>query len=89
MLFRGPDLCSNGRRRHSAHAVRENISGYLIEMGGIAVDIGQHAKDIVLLGAQYNAAKLADEDEAMDEFHCNRLVYGPPVAPHSRHRRRR
>jgi phosphate transport system protein len=38
-------------------------------MGRIAVNIGYDAKDVVLLGDPDKAAKLADDDDAMDELH--------------------
>lgn len=38
-------------------------------MGRIAVNIGYNAKDVVLSGDPDKAAKLADDDDAMDELH--------------------
>jgi hypothetical protein len=38
-------------------------------MGRIAVNIGYDAKDVVLSGDPDKAAKLADDDEALDELH--------------------
>ena len=38
-------------------------------MGRIAVNLGQNAKDVVLSGDPEKAAKLADDDDAMDELH--------------------
>jgi phosphate transport system protein len=62
-------VAQTARRRHPAHAIPDNISGYFLEMGQIAVNIGRQAKDVVLSGDPAAAAKLADEDDAMDELH--------------------
>ena len=62
-------VAKTARRRHPAHAIPDDVSDYFAEMGGIAVDIGHNAKDVVLSRDPYKAAKLADEDDAMDEIH--------------------
>ena len=38
------------RRRHPERAIPDGVSDYFAEMGRIAVDIGQDAKDVVLSG---------------------------------------
>ena len=62
-------VAKNTRRRHPAHAIPDDVSDYFAEMGRIAVNIGYNAKDVVLSGDPDKAAKLADEDDAMDELH--------------------
>jgi phosphate transport system protein len=57
------------RRRHPAHAIPDDVTDYFAEMGRIAVNIGYDAKDVVLSGDPDKAAKLADDDDAMDELH--------------------
>lgn len=57
------------RRRHPDHAVPEDVNGYFAEMGRIAVDIGNDAKDVVLSGDLAKAAELDDDDDAMDYLH--------------------
>jgi phosphate transport system protein len=62
-------VAKTARRRFPAHAIPDDVSGDFAEMGRIAVDIGHSAKDVVLSRDPYKAAKLADDDEAMDEIH--------------------
>jgi phosphate transport system protein len=57
------------RRRHPTHALPEEVNGYFAEMGRIAVSIGHSAKDVVLSRDPDKAAKLADDDGAMDALH--------------------
>ena len=57
------------RRRHPTHAIPDDVTDYFAEMGRIAVNIGYDAKDVVLSGDPDKAAKLADNDDAMDELH--------------------
>jgi phosphate transport system protein len=38
------------RRRHPAHAIPEEVDSFLAEVGRIAVDLGDTAKDVVLSG---------------------------------------
>jgi phosphate transport system protein len=62
-------VAKTARRRHPAHTIPDDVSDYFVEMGRIAVNIGHNAKDVVLSRDPYKAAKLADEDDAMDELH--------------------
>jgi phosphate transport system protein len=57
------------RRRHPAHALPEELKGYFAEMGRIAVDLGNKAKDVVQSGDPCMAAQLRNDDEAMDHVH--------------------
>lgn len=62
------------RRRHPAHAVPEEVNGYFTEMGRIAVDLGSTAKSVVLSADAERAARIRDDDQAMDELH--RRLFG-------------
>ncbi|HEY2504738.1 MAG TPA: phosphate signaling complex protein PhoU [Mycobacterium sp.] len=64
-------VAKTARRRHPAHAIPDDVTHYFADMGRIAVNIGQNAKDVVLSGDPDNAAQLDDEDDAMDELHCH------------------
>jgi phosphate transport system protein len=65
----GLHVAKTARRRHPAHAIPDDVSDYFAEMGRIAVNMGYNAKDVVLSGDPDKAAKLADDDDAMDELH--------------------
>jgi phosphate transport system protein len=57
------------RRRHPAHALPEELKGYFAEMGRIAVDLGNKAKDVVQSGDPREAAQLRTDDDTMDKLH--------------------
>ena len=57
------------RRRHPDRALPEQVNGYFAEMGRIAVDLGNSAKDVVLSGDPERAAQISRDDVAMDELH--------------------
>jgi len=57
------------RRRHPDPALPEEVNGYFAEMGRIAVDLGNSAKDVVLSGDPEQAAQIRSDDDAMDELH--------------------
>ena len=57
------------RRRHPAHALPEEVNGYFAEMGRIAVDLGNTAKDVVQSGDPRKAAQLRHDDDAIDDLH--------------------
>jgi phosphate transport system protein len=57
------------RRRHPGHVLPEEVIGYFAEMGRIAVELGNSAKDVVLTGDPYQAAQIRHEDDAMDDLH--------------------
>src|SRR5215211_2322540 len=57
------------RRRQPDHAVPEDVNGYFVEMGRIAVDVGNDAKDLVLSGDVAKAAELDEDDDAMNQLH--------------------
>jgi phosphate transport system protein len=57
------------RRRHPGRALPEEVIGYFAEMGRLAVELGNSAKDAVLTGDPYQAAQIRHQDDAMDELH--------------------
>jgi phosphate transport system protein len=57
------------RRRHPEHALPEEVNGYFAEMGTIAVDLGNSAKDVVLSRDPEEAAQISRDDDAMDQLH--------------------
>lgn len=57
------------RRRHPAKALPEEVNGYFAEMGRIAVSIGAAAKVVLETRDPERAARLREEDEAMDDLH--------------------
>jgi phosphate transport system protein len=57
------------RNRHPAHALPEELKGYFAEMGRIAVDLGNKAKDVVQSGDPHEAAQLRDDDDTMNNLH--------------------
>jgi phosphate transport system protein len=62
-------VAKTARRHHPAHVIPDDVRDYFAEMGRIAVNIGRDAKDVVLSGDLEKAARLADEDDAMDDLH--------------------
>lgn len=62
------------RRRHPEHAVPEEVSGYFAEMGRIAVDLGNSAKDVVLSRDVEQAAEIEQDDEDMNHLHRQLFV---------------
>lgn len=67
------------RRRHPAHAIPEEVNSFFAEMGRIAVDIGNAAKDVVLSSDPGKAAQLDHDDDAMDDLH--RRLFGVLMDP--------
>ncbi|MGB3772230.1 MAG: phosphate signaling complex protein PhoU [Rhodococcus sp. (in: high G+C Gram-positive bacteria)] len=57
------------RRRHPQHALPEEVNGYFAEMGRIAVALGSSAREVLETRDPDRAAKLREEDEAMDDLH--------------------
>ncbi|MCV7032616.1 phosphate signaling complex protein PhoU [Mycobacterium sherrisii] len=71
------------RRRHPAHAIPDDVTGYFAEMGRIAVRTGGEIRDIVLSSDPDRAATLADKDDAMDDLH--RRLFSVVMDPEWRH----
>lgn len=57
------------RLRHPGHVLPEDVNGYFAEMGRIAVDLGNSARDVVVSLDVDQAAQISRNDEAMDELH--------------------
>jgi phosphate transport system protein len=57
------------RRRHPDHVLPEEVNGYFAEIGRVAVDLGNRARDVVLSLDVEQAAQISRNDEAMDELH--------------------
>ena len=57
------------RRRHPDPVLPEEVHGYFAEMGRIAVDLGNSAKDVVLSRDPEQAAQIRRDDDAMDKLH--------------------
>ncbi|MFF2552905.1 phosphate signaling complex protein PhoU [Nocardia sp. NPDC058058] len=56
------------RRRFPNHAVPEAVNSYFAEMGRIAVKMGATAKEVLETRDPERAARLTDDDEAMDDL---------------------
>jgi phosphate transport system protein len=67
------------RRRHPAHAIPEEVNSYFADMGRIAVDLGNTAKDVVQSGDPGKATQLRHDDDAMDDLH--RQLFGLLMDP--------
>ncbi|SKV68626.1 phosphate transporter PhoU [Mycobacteroides abscessus subsp. abscessus] len=57
------------RRRHPQHALPEEVNGYFAEMGRVAVDLGNSAQEVLLTRDPEKAARINEEDDAMDDLH--------------------
>lgn len=57
------------RRRHPKHALPEEVNGYFAEMGRVAVELGNAAQEVVVSRDPEKAARLREEDDAMDDLH--------------------
>jgi phosphate transport system protein len=57
------------RRRHPQHALPEEVNGYFAEMGRVAVELGNSAQEVLLSGDPQKAARIREEDDAMDDLH--------------------
>jgi phosphate transport system protein len=62
------------RRRHPAHTLPEEVTGYFAEMGRVAVELGNSAQEVVLSADPRRAAEIDDEDDAMDELHGHLFI---------------
>lgn len=57
------------RRRHPQHTLPEEVNGYFAEMGRLAVDLGNSAQEVLLSRDPEKAARIREEDDAMDDLH--------------------
>jgi phosphate transport system protein len=62
------------RRRHPAHVLPEEVSGYFAEMGGLAKDMSASAQEVILSCDPGRAAQLRHDDDAMDDLHNHVLA---------------
>jgi phosphate transport system protein len=57
------------RRRHPEHALPPEVNGYFAEMGRLAVKLSKSAQEVLLSCDPRRAARIREEDDAMDELH--------------------
>jgi phosphate transport system protein len=57
------------RRRHPQPALPEEVNGYFAEMGRVAVELGEAAQEALMSGDPRRAARMQEDDDAMDELH--------------------
>ena len=57
------------RRRHPQHTLPEEVNGYFAEMGRVAVELGDSAQDVLITRDPEKAARIREEDDAMDDLH--------------------
>ncbi len=57
------------RRRHPQHTLPEEVNGYFAEMGRVAVELGDSAREVILSRDPEKAARIREEDDAMDDLH--------------------
>ncbi|MGK2880037.1 MAG: phosphate signaling complex protein PhoU [Mycobacterium sp.] len=57
------------RRRHPQKALPEEVNGYFAEMGRLAVELGNSAQEVLLTRDPDKAARIREEDDAMDDLH--------------------
>ena len=59
------------RRRHPHHTLPTEANGSFSEMGRVAVELGNAAQEAVVSGDPDKAARLREEDDAMDDLHSH------------------
>ena len=57
------------RRRHPQHALPEEVNGYFAEMGRLAVDLADSARDVLISRDPDKAREIREDDDAMDDLH--------------------
>ncbi|MGZ4523999.1 MAG: phosphate signaling complex protein PhoU [Mycobacteriaceae bacterium] len=57
------------RRRHPERVLPDEVRGYFIEMGHVAVSLAASAREVLVTRDLDRAALIEDEDDAMDELH--------------------
>lgn len=57
------------RRRHPQHTLPEEVNGYFAEMGRVAVELGNSAREVLITRDPEKAARIREEDDAMDDLH--------------------
>lgn len=57
------------RRRHPQSALPDDVTGYFVEMGGIAVDLASNAHQVIVSCDLGRARYIREADDAMDHLH--------------------
>ncbi|MFW0796605.1 phosphate signaling complex protein PhoU [Gordonia sp. CPCC 205515] len=57
------------RRRHPAKALPEEVNGYFAEMGRLAVQLAETAREVLHSQNPKDAIRLQEDDDAMDDLH--------------------
>ncbi|NED68146.1 phosphate signaling complex protein PhoU, partial [Streptomyces sp. SID10244] len=57
------------RRRHPAKALPEEVNGYFAEMGRLAVQLAETAREVLTTQNPEEAVRLQEDDDAMDDLH--------------------
>jgi phosphate transport system protein len=57
------------RRRCPTHALPEEVNGHFAEMGGVAVDLSNSAREAILTRDPIRASQIHDDDKVMDHLH--------------------
>src|SRR4029078_6235997 len=57
------------RRRHPQHTLPGEVNGYFAEMGRVEVELGNSAQEVLLTRDPEKAARIREEDDAMDDLH--------------------
>lgn len=57
------------RRRHPRHVLPEEVNGYFAEMGRIAIDLADSARQVISSHDLGRARYIRDADDAMDDLH--------------------
>ena len=57
------------RRRHPQHTLPGEVNGYFAEMGRVAVDLADSAREVLLSRDPEKARRIREDDDAMDDLH--------------------
>lgn len=57
------------RRRHPFQVLPEEVAGYFVEMGRLAVELAQSAHNVLESQSYQDALALMEDDDAMDDLH--------------------
>lgn len=57
------------RRRHPARVLPEEVAGYFVEMGRLAVELARNAHRVLETQSSEDALALMEDDDAMDDLH--------------------
>jgi phosphate transport system protein len=62
-------IAQAARRRHPAHAVPEQVTGFFAEMGRLAAKLSDDAEQVIRTRDVSLAEKIEEDDDAMDDLH--------------------